>query len=131
MELTNAVYGAREAGITPPLLREVAAKLVLMLAPFVPHIAEELWHDVLGETTSVHGEQWPSYDEDALRQNEIEIVLQINGKVRDRMTIAADTDKRTMEETALKQSKVQELIAGKTVVKVIGIPNKLVNIVVK
>jgi len=131
MELTNALYAQREANIRPALLAEVAEKLLLMLAPFVPHISEELWHEVMKKETCIHGESWPTYDEEATRTDEIEIVLQINGKVRERMSIPADTDKSEMEKLALAQKKVRELIAGRTVVKVIGVPKKLVNIVVK
>ncbi|MBQ3971595.1 MAG: hypothetical protein II687_05250, partial [Selenomonadaceae bacterium] len=80
---------------------------------------------------SVHRQKWPSYDEAATVQDEIEIVLQINGKVRDKLSVPADVDRAAMEKIAMEQPRVQELTAGKTVVKVICVPKKLVNIVVK
>ena len=130
MELVNAFYPFQDKeGVNPGLVREVVLSLVKLLAPFAPHITEELWSHV-GEG-SVHAQPWPGYDEAAMAQDEVEIVLQINGKVRDRITVPAGLDKAAVEKAALAQPRVQQYTNGKTIVKVIAVPDKLVNIVVK
>ncbi|MBE6096426.1 MAG: leucine--tRNA ligase [Schwartzia succinivorans] len=136
MELVNAFYAFYpENGKTVPelnagLAREVVLNLIKMLAPFAPHITEEMWSQVVGEG-SVHAQKWPKADKSAQVQDEIEIVLQINGKVRDKIVVAAFLGKDEIQEAALAQPRVKELIEGKTIVKVIVVPKKLVNIVVK
>jgi len=130
MELVNAAYGFQDKELNAGLAREFAGALIKMLAPFAPHITEELWHNLFGEG-SVHQQQWPKFEEEATKLDEIEIVLQINGKVRDRITLPADIDKSAMEEAVKKLPRAKELTAGKTIVKVICVPKKLVNIVVK
>ena len=131
MELVNAFYGFQNStDVNAGLVREVAVNLMKMLAPFVPHITEELWSVLIGES-SVHTQKWPGFDEEAIKTAEVEIVLQINGKVRDRIMIASNIDKSAMEEAAKANKRVQELIEGKTIVKMICVPNKLVNVVVK
>ena len=96
----------------------------------MPHITEELWHE-LGETTSIHTEKWPVYEESALVVDEVEVVLQVNGKVRDKLTVSVNITKEELETLAKESSRVQEFIEGKYIVKVIYVPGKLVNIVVK
>lgn len=130
MELVNAFYGFQDKAVHPGLVRELSFALVKMLAPFAPHIAEELWSRMEGKG-SVHDARWPKFDSAAVVEDEIEIVLQINGKVRDKLTVSADMKPQEMEKLALAQPKVKELTAGKTVIKVICVPKKLVNIVVK
>lgn len=130
MELVNAFYGFQDKTINQGLVREIAADLVKMLAPFAPHITEELWSRLFGNG-SVHQQKWPVYDEAATRQSEIEIVLQINGKVRDKITVSADLDRTGMEKAVMALPRTVELTAGKEIVKVICVPKKLVNIVVK
>ena len=131
MELVNAFYGFQNStDVNAGLVREVAVNLMKMLAPFVPHITEELWSVLIGEG-SVHTQKWPGFDEVAIKTAEVEIVLQINGKVRDRIMIASNIDKSAMEEAAKANKRVQELTEGKTIVKMICVPNKLVNVVVK
>ena len=131
MELVNAFYGFQNStDVNAGLVREVAVNLMKMLAPFVPHITEELWSVLIGEG-SVHTQKWPGFDEEAIKTAEVEIVLQINGKVRDRIMIASNIDKSAMEEAAKANKRVQELTEGKTIVKMICVPNKLVNVVVK
>ena len=129
MELVNAFYAFQEKDLRPALARETTSGLLRMLAPFAPHIAAELWAHLF--TGSVHAEKWPVYDESALTQDEIEVVLQINGKVRDRVKIAADLDREAMERLVTELPRAKELTEGKKVVKVICVPGKLVNIVVK
>ncbi|MDM5229975.1 leucine--tRNA ligase [Lysinibacillus pakistanensis] len=103
---------------------------VKMLAPIVPHIAEELWQ-LLGHNATLSYEQWPVYDESKLVDDEVEIAVQVAGKVRAKIIVAKDASKEEIEKVALTDSKVQEYMAGKDLVKVIVIPGKLVNIVVK
>jgi len=103
---------------------------VKMLAPIVPHIAEELWQ-LLGHHATLSYEQWPVYDESKLVDDEVEIAVQVAGKVRAKIIVAKDASKEEIEKVALTDSKVQEHMAGKDLVKVIVIPGKLVNIVVK
>ena len=129
MELVNAFYAFQDKELSPALARETASMLLRMLAPFAPHITEELWARLF--TGSVHAEKWPAYDASALTQDEIEVVLQINGKVRDRVKIAADLDKASMERIVTELPRARELTEGKTSVKVVCVPGKLVNIVVK
>ena len=130
MELVNAFYAFQEKAVHPGLVRELSFALVKMLAPFAPHITEELWSRMEGKG-SVHDARWPKFDRAAIVEDEVEIVLQINGKVRDKLTVPANIEPQEMEKLALAQPKVVELTAGKTVVKVICVPKKLVNIVVK
>lgn len=132
MELVNAMYVAKDQNSVTNvgLLREVIANLLKLLAPFAPHIAEELWNQVIGQD-SVHKQQWPVFDAEAIVLEEVEIVLQINGKVRDKIVVPADLTQNELEKKALEQEKVEELVAGKQIVKVICVPQKLVNIVVK
>ncbi|SFS69624.1 leucine--tRNA ligase [Marininema halotolerans] len=129
MELVNGIYAYPAEG-DRGVLAEAVEKTILMLAPFVPHIAEELWHD-FGYQGSIHDGSWPTYDEKALVLDEVEIVVQINGKVRHKAVLAASLDKTSIEKTILAEEKVQDLIEGKTIRKVIVVPGKLVNIVVQ
>jgi len=129
MELTNEVYQYLDDEVNYQLLAEVFHKELLLLAPFAPHVTEELW-DRLSGGFSIHQQDWPGYEEEALEKEELEIVIQVNGKVRDRMMISADSSREEMEEQALQQDKIQEYIDGREVKKVIVVPEKLVNVVV-
>lgn len=132
MELVNAMYQYKDGHDTVQgdLAEELVQKLLLLLAPFTPHITEELWHEC-GYEGSVHQQVWPTYEEKALAVDEVEIAVQVNGKVRDKLTVAVNMDKAALEEQAKALPRVQEFIDGKNVVKVIVVPNKIVNIVVK
>lgn len=131
MELVNAFYAFQDSKtINGGLVREVSLNLLKMLAPFAPHITEELW-SILVAQGSIHQQQWPQYEEAATVQAEVEIVLQINGKVRDRIMIATGISREEMETAAKANARVQELTEGKTIVKMICVPDKLVNVVVK
>ncbi|NMA52619.1 MAG: class I tRNA ligase family protein, partial [Peptococcaceae bacterium] len=133
MEMVNALYQYKELPETdrdPAVLREAVESLLLLLAPFAPHITEELW-ELTGHTGSIHQQPWPLYDEGALAEDEVTIVVQINGKVRDRMLIPAGLSAAEMQERVIKDPKVAKFTAGKNIVKVIPVPGKLVNIVVK
>ncbi len=133
MELVNALYNYKDkaATVNPGLVYEAVSKLLLMMAPFVPHITEELWHDVINPEESVHKAAWPTYDEDALKVAEVEILVQVNGKGRGRLVVPSEISKEELEKAALADGDVQGALAGKTVVKVIVVPGRLVNIVVK
>jgi leucyl-tRNA synthetase len=109
--------------------RKVLEPFVLLLAPYAPHVAEELWQ-VLGHTTSLAYEPWPKVDPALVRDDEIEIPVQIGGKVKAKLMVPADADAATLEKLALSDAKVQEQIAGKTVRKVIAKPRQMVSIVV-
>jgi len=134
MELVNALYAYKDKVgdnlRNETILKEAIEKLIILLAPFIPHVTEELWESI-GKEESVHNQKWPSYDPDALIKDEIEIVIQINGKVKERIMIATGLSKEETREEAMKTEKVKELIEGKDVIKVIVVPERLVNIVVK
>ncbi len=131
MELVNAFYAFQNSEtVNGNLIREVSVAIIKLLAPFAPHITEELWSILIGEG-SVHQQKWPECDEAATVKAEVQIVLQINGKVRDRIMIATGISREEMEVAAKANARVQELTAGKTIVKMICVPDKLVNIVVK
>ena len=104
--------------------------LITLLNPVAPHMTEELWEILGGEgLLSLHA--WPTYDEDKTVDDEVEIVVQVNGKIRDKMMIPSGLDKDALQETAMNSDKIKSLTEGKTIVKVIAVPGKLVNIVVK
>ncbi|MEG0829013.1 MAG: leucine--tRNA ligase [Anaerovoracaceae bacterium] len=130
MEMVNEMYRYKEGDVNVGLLGTAVKNLVLMLSPFTPHICEEMWQH-LGNTKSIYKESWPECDESALVKDTIEIVVQINGKVKEKLVVENNLNKTMLEELAMKNEKVQELIQGKNVMKVIAVPNKLVNIVVK
>lgn len=109
---------------------EVLEKVILLIAPFAPHVADELWSD-LGNTTLTFEEEWPAFDEKLTVENNFNLVLQVNGKVRDMIPAQIGISKDDAEKLAFSSEKVQKFIDGKEVVKVIVVPNKLVNIVVK
>lgn len=132
MELINAMYQEREnlGQVRPAVLQEILRNGLLLLSPFAPHITEELWQGC-GYEGSVHQESWPLVDEAALIQDEVEIVLQINGKVRERISVPVEISGTELERLALDQEKVKKYLVGQDIVKVIAVPGKLVNIVVK
>ena len=130
MELVNDLYKFQNRELNAGLAHETASALLRLMAPFTPHITEELWHR-LGFAGSVHQQSWPTYDEDATKASTIEVVLQINGKVRDKVTIDAGLSREAMQDVVMQLPRAKELTEGKTIVKVICVPKKLVNIVVK
>src|SRR5438132_6836094 len=104
-------------------------KFLVLLNPFAPHLASELWQD-LNSPGEITEQTWPSYDEKFLIEDEVEIVIQLNGKLRDRMVMSISASEEEIKVAALALPKIQELIAGKQIRKVVVIPKKLVNIVV-
>lgn len=109
--------------------KEIAEVIVKLLAPMAPHWAEELWQDVLGNETSVHKEAWPEFDPNAAKASEVELAVQVNGKVKAKITVAADAAEDAIRETALEA--IADATAGKDIKKVIVIPGRLVNVVAK
>ena len=131
MELVNELYRYKQhAEINEPLFCAAVTRLVVILSPFTPHICEEMW-SALGHTESLTEVGWPAYDESALEQDTIEIIVQINGKLKEKMQIASGLDRAALEEQVRANEKVQALIEGKNVGKTIAVPDKLVNFVVR
>jgi leucyl-tRNA synthetase len=129
MELINELY-AQETRISAAAMAQTLEILTLMLAPFAPYLAQELWEEQ-GKSGPVFKHAWPKFDEELARESEVEIVVQINGKNRAKLTVAPGTDAEELKKLALADAKIAGLVAGKTIVKVIAVPDKLVNIVVK
>lgn len=129
MELVNAVYEYKDKeNVNPLVLKEAIETVILTLMPFSPHIAEELWQE-LGKAESLSRTSWPELVEDYLQQDEVEVVLQINGKVRDKIKVPADLNKEELEKFALESDRIKELTQGQSIKKIIVIPKKIVNIV--
>ena len=130
MELVNALYKYKQGEVNVPLMNDAIEKLILILNPFVPHITEELWNN-LGHEDRVYQQNWPEFDPAALELETVEIIVQVNGKLKDKMAFEKNAEKSAIEEAALASERVQDAIAGKSVVKTIVVPNKLINFVVK
>src|SRR5271157_5908712 len=131
MELLNDMYKAREAGIAgSPEWNEAQEIYLKMLAPVAPHIAEELWTNYLHEPYSIHQQPWPKIDEEAAKEDMIEIPVQVNGKVRDRVLVSAEADEAEIKSTALASEVVQKYMEGKDPKKVIVAQKRLVNVVI-
>ena len=134
MELTNTLTAADAAfasgEIPAAVTRHVLVRLVLLLAPFAPYLASELW-ETLGETGSVLRSAWPEFDESLARESELELPVQVNGKLRTVVRLAANAGEPALREAALADEKIQSAVAGKQIVKVIVVPGKLVNLVVR
>jgi leucyl-tRNA synthetase len=109
--------------------RAALEPLVLLLGPFAPHVAEELW-ELLGNKETLAYVPWPVYDEALTRADEIEIPVQVNGKLRSKLTVPADADEAALKAAALADERVQELLQGKQLKKCIVVPKKLVNLVI-
>jgi leucyl-tRNA synthetase len=130
MELLNTLSRFEDGSNNAKAIRQEALEaIVLMLAPIVPHICHQLWLD-LGHREAVVGLPWPQVDETALVQDSIEFVLQVNGKLRSKMTVSASASNEEIEKAALCDEHVIKFIDGKPIKKVIIVPKKLVNIVV-
>ena len=132
MELVNAMYAYVGANTTirSDVALEVNTNLLKLLAPFTPHITEELWQ-IAGFDGSVHEQEWPEVDASALVVDEIELPVQINGKVRERITVPAEIGQDDLKEQVLAMPRVKDFTDGKTIVKFIVVPKKIINIVVK
>jgi len=133
MELVNQTYQTLENDERGddfwPVVRKAVETVIVCISPMVPHIAEELWRSI-GYKESVTNTSWPTWSEDALQTEQTLIVVQVNGKLRSRITVSADAAQEEVKKFALEDAKIQEFIAGKTVKRVVVVPNKLVNIVI-
>jgi leucyl-tRNA synthetase len=132
MTLTNTLSRLEtdEAAVCSPEWRWAYDTLVLLLAPFAPHLAEEVWTST-GHPYSVHNQSWPEWDDELTKAEEITLVVQVDGKVRDRMTVAADVSEEAARQTALASERVQSALGGKTPARVIYVPGRLVNVVTR
>ena len=131
MELINDLYKYKELDHrNDAVIKEAIEAVVVILAPFAPHLGEELWL-MIGKEASVFDIAWPEYDKSAIQLDEVEIIVQVNGKVRNKINAPVGIDQEAMKDLALNDEKIKEFIEDKDVVKVIAIPSKLVNIVVK
>lgn len=131
MELLNTLYDAQGKGAAgSKAWTEILETYLLMMAPAAPHIAEELWTEVLGKTYSIHDQPWPEVDREMMEKNEITLIVQVNGKLRDRIVVAVDISKEEAEKTALASEGAAPYLEGKEIRKVIVVPGRLVNIVV-
>jgi leucyl-tRNA synthetase len=133
MELVNQIYqtldGRPEDKAFWPVVREAVDAVLLLISPIVPHITEELWRE-LGHSEHLIRTPWPAWREDALKADEILVVVQVNGKLRSRLVVAADATEEQMREAAVEDKRIQEFVAGKTIKKIVTVPGKLINIVV-
>jgi leucyl-tRNA synthetase len=135
MELTNALYDFTEATPEPAeadaaVVCEAVSALVRMLAPFAPHVASEIW-EVTGHADSLATAAWPVYSDALAREEAVELPVQVNGKLRSKVLVAPDADNDAMREAALADARVAALVEGKQVAKVIVVPGRLVNVVVR
>jgi len=131
MEFSNFLAKAKKSGrMDASAWQEAIDTLLLLMAPSAPHFAEELWAR-LGKPYSIHQQPWPKWDEDLAREEEITLVVQVNGKVRDRLQVPADIDEERAKELALASQRVQSHIAGKQAQRIIYVPGKLVNVVAR
>lgn len=132
MELVNEIYGSevkdREDEVSKGLMKEAIETIVILLSPFVPHFAEELWR-TLGNQASILKRPWPEHDPVAVQEDEVLIVVQVNGKLRDRITVPASYGEEEIKSWALRSERIQRLVEGKSIKRVILVPRKLVNIV--
>ena len=131
MELTNEVYGQEplEEGVRPGVQKEVLELLTLMLAPMTPHIAEEMW-EMLGHSNGLWTAAWPSANADLAKDDEVEVPVQVNGKLRGKLKVAAGTGQEELVKLALAEHVISQHLDGKRIVKVVYVPNKLLNLVV-
>jgi leucyl-tRNA synthetase len=129
MELLNSLSRVKDSGQTRAVIREGLEAIVVMLSPIVPHITQALWQ-TLGHSGLILDAAWPMVDQSALKRDEIEMVVQVNGKLRGQITVSIEASKQSIESMALNEPKVQRFTEGKTIKKVIVVPKKLVNVVV-
>jgi leucyl-tRNA synthetase len=129
MELVNTLY-AEEENISAQAMPQILEALALVLAPFAPYVSQEIW-DELGRQGPVFRQSWPQFDPELAKEDEAEIVVQVNGKVRSRIFAPFGTAKEDLEKRAFADEKVQAQVTGKQLVKIVAVPDKLVNIVVK
>ncbi|MBU0675373.1 MAG: leucine--tRNA ligase [Proteobacteria bacterium] len=132
MELSNMLHSmaGEESGekVSPMVIREAVEAMIRLLSPMTPHICEELWQ-MIGHSTDLFRTKWPNFDLEAAAEEEITVVVQVNGKVRSRLQVAPDTNEDELKPLALDDERIEKFLEGKTVRKIIVVPNKLINIV--
>src|SRR5690606_12786146 len=129
MEYLNALYAYRSRPISGRQWREAIATLTLLMAPVAPFVAEEVWQEVLGRKSSVHEAVWPEFDESLAADEQITIVIQVNGKLRDKVVVPADTDEPELRRGAMTNERALATIGDRPVREVVVVPGRLVNIV--
>jgi len=131
MEFINALSKyTQESNLNLEFLKETCVDFIKLLAPFAPHFSEEQW-SLLGNTSTVFNEKWPIFDANALVKDEVEIAIQVNGKIKTRINIPSGLNEENIKEAALNDEHIKAATEGKNIVKVIVIKGRLVNIVVK
>jgi leucyl-tRNA synthetase len=130
MELSNALVAHKDAHGLTPVLEEGVRTLLLLLAPIAPHITEELWSEV-GDGESIHLQAWPEWDEEAAAEEVFILIVQVNGKVRDKVVVPVTISEDEAKKLALSRERIQRWLERKTVKKTIYVPGRLVNIVVQ
>jgi leucyl-tRNA synthetase len=138
MELLNdmttykqtVIDGNKPSSESKKIWKEVLEKTILLVSPFAPHIADELWIEI-GNTESTFIQDWPKYIEELTKEDKVNLVLQVNGKLRDTVAIKIGISKEECEKIAFESEKIKRFLENKEIVKVIVVPNKLVNIVIK
>ena len=130
MAWLNTLYEARDGGVGTETWREAIETFCLLLAPFAPFIAEEVWREVLGHEKSVHRQRWPQYDKEVIQASEITVAVQVNGRLRDTITVPAEIGEDELEEAALASANVQRHLDGRPIRRAIVVPGRLVNFVV-
>jgi leucyl-tRNA synthetase len=131
MEYSNFLNKVLEQGnVSPATWQEAVRELLIMVAPSAPHIAEELWM-AIGQPYSIHNQRWPKWDAKAAEDEEVTLVVQVNGKVRDKIIVPASISESEARELVLSQERVKGLMASKSILKIIYVPGKLINIVLK
>mgnify|MGYP001019093035 FL=1 len=129
MEYVNGLYAARAGGAATTQWREAIRTLTLLLAPIAPFATEEVWREILGERESVHRATWPAWEEALAAEAEVTIVIQVNGKLRDRLLVEAGSDAAALRAIALANERVQASLGGRAPREVIVVPDRLVNVV--
>jgi leucyl-tRNA synthetase len=137
MELLNEIYAyappekeALSENLNPAIISELAESLTLMLAPFAPHLGEEIWQQLDG-TSSVYRAPWPSFDPKQISEEMVNIMIQVNGKIKDKISVALDCDEDQVKKEAMGSEKIKQLLAGRQIVKTIFVKNKMLSIVSK
>jgi len=129
MELVNEIYKAREQGVDSDVLKDAIKHVVILLSPFVPHIAEEMWQN-LGNKDSIFHLSWPEYDKGAIQLDEVELVVQVNGKMRAKLSVAAGLPEDELKNIVLADEKVIRWLQGKEIKKFLIIQGRLASIVI-
>ena len=134
MELVNLMYkydeDVKNDNKNPLLIYEVSKKLLLLISPIAPFIAEELWSR-MGEKGSIHRQAWPEFDPEIAKEELVTVIFQVNGKLRDKAEVGAGLPKEEIEKMAMNSEKIRKFIENREVIKIISVPGKLVNIVIK